>query len=343
MGVPGKSKELKAEHLNGLQRSAVLTMALGPEGMEHLAKTLTPGEVEAISLEMARLGSVPQSIVSSVVSEWVDAGSGADAPVTGGFEAAREFLDQALGAESEEAFNRLQDRMPRGPNLSSLKDVDVESLATFLKGEHSQVVALVLAHLEAPVIAKVLAQMDSDLGAEVLFRSARMGKILPDVLEVVERFLSGEASLSLPAPLDRLGGPEAVAEVLNRSVPGSDKVFLDAIQLLDSQLALEIKGLMFVFEDLVRLDDTAMQRLITDIEAADLALSLKAASEELKAHLFRAMSQRAKAALEQEIDLLGPTRIKDVEEAQGRVVAEVRRLEEAGEIVLGEGEGDVLI
>jgi len=337
------ARELKLDRLSGGQKAAILVMALGPEGMERVSKSLSPDELEMISLEIARLGSVPEAVVDSVVSEWAEMPAGGGLAMSGGVESAREFLDHAFGADSDRVFNKLEERLRTGPSLGSLKNVDAESLSNFLSTEHPQIITLVLAHLEAPLFAEVLSLMPDELGSEVLLRNARMEKVLPDVLETIEGFLSGEASLTLPAPLARLGGAEAVAEVLNRAQPGADKVFLEGIAKLDPDVASQIKDLMFVFEDLVRLDDNAMQRVVSEVEATDLALALKAAAEDLKAHIYKAMSQRAQAALEQEIEFLGPTRVKDVEDAQAKVVAEVRRLEEAGEIVISGGTDDVLV
>lgn len=337
------ARELKVERLSGGQKAAILMMALGPDGMAKASQSLSPEELEAISLEIARLGPVPASVVDAVVSEWAETPADGSLELAGGVDTARDFLNQAFGADAARVFNKLEERLRTGPSLGSLKNVDAESLSNFLGTEHPQIIALVLAHLEAPLFAEVLSLMPNDLSAEVLLRNARMDKVLPDVLEIIESFLSGEASLTLPQPLSRLGGAEAVAEVLNRGAPGSDKVLLDAIEKLDPEVASQIKDLMFVFEDLMRLDDTAMQRVVSEVEATDLALALKAAADDLKAHIYKAMSQRAQAALEQEIEFLGPTRVKDVEDAQAKVVAEVRRLEEAGEIVISGGEDDVLV
>jgi flagellar motor switch protein FliG len=172
---------------------------------------------------------------------------------------------------------------------------------------------------------------------------ANMEKVLPEVLDLVERFLGGEASLSLSAGLTQSGGPAAVAGILNLAAATLEKDLLDQMYGRDRELADQIKDLMFIFEDIMRLDDKAIQRLVTEIDTKDLALSLKAVSDELKDRIFASMSQRAVSALEQEMEFLGPVRLKDVEDAQSRVVKQVRRLEEQGEIVIGGSDDEVLL
>lgn len=339
-----QSQALRPDRLTGGQKAAILTMALGPEGMEALTHTLSPDEIEAISLEIAQLDQVPAEVVTAVMEEWEESAEASQSAVFGGFGAARGFLESTLGSEgSRPVMQRLETALQEGAGFKTLRRVDPESLANLLKSEHPQTVVLVLAHLEPPLVAEILMQLDPVMGADVLVRKARMDKVLPDVLEVVERFLGGEASLSLSAPLAQAGGPAAVADVLNLASPNTEKLLLEEMANVDMQLADKIKDLMFVFEDISRLDDKATQRVVQEVETKDLAIALKAASDELKEQIYRAMSQRAVSALEQEMDFLGATRLRDVEESQRKIVAEVRRLEEAGEIVIGGGEDDLLV
>jgi flagellar motor switch protein FliG len=335
---------LRPDRLTGGQKAAILVMSLGPEVADSLIGELSADELEAIALEIAQLDQVPPEVVSAVLEEWQQSASSVQTAVHGGFNAACGFLERTLGkAESQHVIQRLQTTMREGAGFKTLRRVDAESLANLLRSEHPQTVALVLAHLEPPLVAEILMQLDPRLGAEVLVRKARMEKVLPDVLEVVERFLGGEASLSLSAPLTEAGGPMAVADVLNVTPATLERELLEEMANRDPALAEKIKDLMFVFEDLVRLDDKAMQRLVSEIQTKELALALKAASEDLKEKIFRSMSQRAVAALRQEMEFIGPARLRDVEEAQRKIVAEVRRLEEAGEIVLGGADDELLV
>jgi flagellar motor switch protein FliG len=304
---------------------------------------LSPDELEAISLEIAQLDQVPADIVAAVLGEWKETAQSAQPAVYGGFGAARSFLERTVGvSESQPVVQRLQTTMREGAGFKTLRRVDPESLANLLGAEHPQTVALVLAHLEPSLVADIMMQLDPRLGADVLVRKAQMEKVLPDVLEVVERFLGGEASVSLSAPLSEAGGPMAVADVLNLAPPAVEKELLEEMANRNPALAEKIKDLMFVFEDVTRLDDKATQRLVTEVETKELALAMKAASDELKAQIFRCMSQRAASGLKQEMEFLGPARLRDVEEAQRKIVNEVRRLEEAGEIVISGGDDELL-
>ncbi|MEM7414291.1 MAG: flagellar motor switch protein FliG [Gemmatimonadota bacterium] len=339
-----KNSALRPDRLTGGQKAAILAMSMGPEVTQALTEGLSPEELEAISLEIAQLDQVPADVVAAVKEEWEDQQSGADAAVYGGFKAAEAFLNTSLDeSESGEVMKRLETALQEGAGFKTLRRVDPESLANLLKDEHPQTVVLVLAHLEPALVAEVVQQLDPMLGADVLVRTAKMDKVLPDVMEVVEKFLGGEASLSLSAPLAQAGGPAAVADVLNLASPTAEKELLEEMANRDLALAEKIKELMFVFEDINRLDDKATQRLVTEVETKDLAMALKAASEELAEQIFRCMSQRAVSGLRQEMEFLGPARLRDVEEAQRKIVAEVRRLEESGEIVLGGGDDDVLL
>ena len=333
---------LRPDRLTGGQKAAILALALGPDAAGSLTDALSGDELEAIAIEIAQLDQVPADVVAVVLEEWMDTSESAQS-VFGGIGAARVFLEGTVGpADARPVIERLETTIQEGAGFKTLRRVDPESLANLLRSEHPQTVALVLAHLEPHLVAEVLVQLDPRLGADVLVRKAQMEKVLPDVLEVVERFLGGEASLSLSAPMTQAGGPVAVADVLNLAAPGIEKELLEEMASRDPALADKIKELMFVFEDINRLDDKSTQRLIMEVETKDLAMALKAASDELKDQVFRSMSQRAVGGLKQEMEFLGPARLRDVEEAQRNIVNEVRRLEEAGEIILG-GSDDLLV
>ena len=339
-----KPQALRPDRLTGGQKAAILMMALGPEVADDLASDLDPEELEAISLEIAQLDHVPAEVVQAVLEEWRESADSAQSAARGGLRVAQTFLERTVGAPAAApVVQRLQTRLQEGSGFKTLRRVDPESLANLLRSEHPQTVALVLAHLEPSLVAEVLSQLDPALGGDVLVREAQMEKVLPDVLEVVERFLGSEASLSLSGPLQQAGGPGAVADVLNLTQSTLEKELLDAMARRDPALADKIKDLMFVFEDIRRLDSKAIQRVVMEVDTKDLALALKAVSEELREQIFGAMSQRAASALNQEMEFLGPARLKDVEEAQRNIVNEVRRLEEAGEIVIGGLDDDLVV
>ncbi len=343
VAAPRKGSTLRPDRLTGGQKAAILTMALGPDAAA-LTAELSPEEIEAISLEIAQLDQVPAEVVTAVLEEWQESAETAQSAVFGGYTAAKSFLEQTVGPEGSEAvLQKLERTLQEGAGFKTLRRVDPESLANLLKSEHPQTVVLVLAHLEPALVAEILMQLDPKLGADVLVRKAQMDKVMPDVLELVERFLGGEASLSLSAPLAAAGGPAAVANVLNLAAPSIEKELLEEMANHEPALVDKIRDLMFVFEDISRLDDKSTQKLITEVETKDLAMALKAASDDLQDQIFRSMSQRAVAALKQEMEFLGPVRLRDVEEAQRKIVADVRRLEEAGDVTIGGGGDDDLL
>jgi flagellar motor switch protein FliG len=218
-------------------------------------------------------------------------------------------------------------------------------LLSVLRGEHPQTVALILAHLDIRQAASVIEAMEPELASDVLFRVAKMEKVSPEMLALVESGLSGKADLSLSTEMTLSGGPTAVANVLNIAGPSVEKALLESISQRDHALAEQIKGLMFVFEDLKLLDGRSMQRVLRDVDGKELALALKVASQELKDHILGNMSERAADALREELEYLGPVKVKDVEATHVRIVQSVRSLEEAGEIVIPSraGDGDAVV
>jgi flagellar motor switch protein FliG len=212
-----------------------------------------------------------------------------------------------------------------------------------MRGEHPQTIAVILSHLEPQHTANVLKEIEPEIGSEVVYRMARMEKVSPELLSIIERSIAAETDLSVQQGMSASGGPAAVAAVLNFVNASLEKVLLDGVQSKDPALCDQIKNLMFVFEDIQTLDSRAIQRVLRDVDSKELALALKAASVELKTKIMSAMSQRAVQALTDEMELLGPSRMRDVEAAQANIVAVVRKLEEAGEIVLNGGEDDLLL
>jgi flagellar motor switch protein FliG len=211
-----------------------------------------------------------------------------------------------------------------------------------LRGEHPQTIALILAHLQPQHTASVLKEIDPQLGAEVVYRMARMEKVSPEMLHLIERSMLTE-DLQPAQGLSASGGPQAVAAILNIMPSSIEKELLDGVQSRDAGLCEQIRNLMFVFEDILTIDDKSIQRVLREVEGKELALALKGSSEELRAKIMGAMSQRAVEALKEEIEMLGPSKKRDVETAQTSIVTIVRRLEEAGEIVLSGGTDDMVV
>src|SRR3954466_4121315 len=332
------------EQLTGAQKAAILCMVLGSESAALITQKLAAEEVEQISFEIARMDRVSSEATEAVLSEWLDVMVAADSIAAGGMEFAREVLERAFGPQkSQGMLKRIQSQISEKAGLHRLRNADPQQLGNMLRGEHPQTVALILAHLEAPHTASVLKEMDPAFGAEVVLRMARMEKVSPDMLVLIERSILTETDLAPAQGLTTSGGPAVVAEVLNLVAPSLEKAIMKGVEASDPALCEQIRNLMFVFEDVVSLDERSLQRLLREIDVKELALALKAASNEVRNKLMGAMSQRAASALKEQMEILGPARKRDIESAQTAIVAMIRKLEDAGEIVVGGGADDLVV
>lgn len=332
------------KRLTGRQKVAVLCMALGSESAARITQRLSNEEAEAISYEIARLDAVTAELAEEVLSEWLELTLALDSVSSGGLDYAKEVLEKAYGmSRAQQILKRIQSQLADTAGLYRLRKADPQQLGSMFRNEHPQTIALLLAHLEPGHTAAVLKELDPATGSEVVFRMAKMEKVSSEMLQLIERSIGSEADLSLAQGMATSGGPAAVAAVLNFTTSSLEKTLLDGVAARDPKLCEEIKNLMFVFEDLASLDDRSLQRLLREVDAKQLALALKAASDELKGKITGAMSQRAVQALEEEMEYMGPVRLRDVEQAQAAIVAQVRALEEAGEIVIAGGGADDMV
>ena len=329
--------------LTGPQKSAVLCMALGAEASSKVFQQLSEAEVEQITLEIASLKQVDIEAADVVLREYQDVSHAARQLAAGGVEYARSILTEALGDErSGRILKRIQEQLVHS-GLKGLRKAPPELLHSIFRGEHPQTIALILSHLDPAQAANVVESMSAELAGDVLHRVARMDKVSPEMILVVEEALSGKADLTMTDQLTLSGGPEAVAGVLNYTSASVEKELLEAIAEQSQELADDIKNLMFVFDDLINLDNKSIQRVLREVDARELALALKAAGDDVKNHITRNMSERAASALNEEMEFMGPVRVKDVQEAQANTIAIVRNLEEAGEIILADRGGDDFI
>jgi flagellar motor switch protein FliG len=319
-------------------------MTLGVERSSKILQLLSSREVEAISREIASLPVVESEKVATVLAEFQHVSRAVDSVAHGGVDYAQEILESALGSSKAKVIlERIQEQLA-DTGLKRLRNAAPEVLAGILRGEHPQTIALILAHLDARQASSVIAGMEPEFAAEVLYRIARMDKISPEMLLVVESGLSSKTDLSLSEEMTLSGGPQAVAKLLNLTGGTLEKQLLEGIESRNNDIADQIKSLMFVFEDLMLIDARGIQRILRDIDAKDLALALKAASGELKQHIRSNMSERAGQALEEEIEMLGPVRVRDVEAAHARIIEIVRMLSDSGEIMIaGRGGADDII
>jgi flagellar motor switch protein FliG len=332
------------DQLTGAQKAAILCMVLGSESASLITQKLGQEEVELISFEIARMDRVSQEATEAVLAEWMEVMMAADSIASGGMDFAREVLEKAFGQQKAQGmFKRIQNQIHETAGLHRLRNADPQQLGNMLRAEHPQTVALILAHLEPQHTAGVLKELDPVFGAEVVLRMARMEKVSPDMLVLIERSIITETDLAPAQGLTTSGGPAVVAEVLNLVTPSLEKAIMRGVEDKDPSLCEQIRNLMFVFEDVVSLDDRSMQRLLREIDVKELALALKSASNEVKNKILGGMSQRASAALKEEMEMLGPARKRDIESAQTAIVAMIRKLEDAGEIVVGGGADDLVV
>jgi flagellar motor switch protein FliG len=333
----------RAAALDGPQKAAVLFMAIGADQAAKVMQLLNPDQVEMLGREIAAMPAVAADVVDNVLSEYREVAHAVQQLAQGGVEYAKRILDQAYGpARAKEMLDKIRESITES-GLRRLKRASPEVLLGVLRGEHPQTVALIMAHLDFRQASAVIEAMEPELASDVLFRVARMEKVSPEMLALVESGLASKADLSLSQEMTMSGGPLAVANMLNIAGPTLEKTLLEMMGQRDQKLVEQIKSLMFVFEDLSLLDARAMQRLLRDIDSKEIALALKVASPELQTKILSAMSERAAEALREEMEFLGPVKVKDVEGAQARVILQVRQLEEQGEIqIMGRGSDELV-
>lgn len=328
------------ESLTGPQKCAILCMAIGVKEAGKILKHLQPDEVELVAREVVNMQVVPPDVVRSVLAEFQDTARASISTAAGGVVYAQQILEQALGAARGGAILEKVQVQRVDSGLMKLRKSAPEILAGILRNEHPQTSALILSHLDLSQASAILQEMDHDLAAELLFRLARMEKVSPDVLELVSSGLDNRTELIMTQDMTVSGGPLAVAKILNQTTTTMQEHLLKGLTGRNAELATQVRSLMFVFEDLLLIDSKGIQHILREIETKELAMALKAASEELKRHIKMNMSERAAEALEEEIELMGPVRVKDVEVAHARITETARLLEQAGEIVIRREGGD---
>ncbi len=329
--------------LRGRQKAATLLIALGPEIAANVLRHLKESEVERLTMEIFAMEKVTEDLKDQVLEECYEMALARDFITSGGADYAREMLQQALGEQkANEILGKLvAARQPHA--FDFVRDTDPGQLTSFLQSEHPQTIALILSHLEPQQAAVIIAGLPENLQSQVAMRIANMDRTPPEVVEHVERVLKRRLASVLNRDFTSVGGIDFLVKIINKVDRGTEKSILENLEEMNPDLAAQVRKLMFVFEDLVTLDDRSLQRVLREVDPKDLALALKGASDELRKKVFRNLSTRAAAMLQEEIEMSGPVRLRQVEEAQTRIVEVVRRLDEAEEIVISRGEDDVLL
>lgn len=329
--------------LSGRTKAAILLISLGPEVSAQVFKHLREDEIEQLTLEIASIRKVETEDKEKVLNEFHQICVAQEYISQGGIAYAKEILEKALGTQKAlDIINRLTATLQIRP-FDFARKADPQQIFNFIQHEHPQTIALILSYLQPDQAAIILSSLPQDLQADVAKRIATMESTSPEVINQIEMILEQKLSTTAVQDFTNAGGLESIVQILNGVDRGTERTILDALEIQDPELAEAIKKRMFVFEDIVLLDDRSIQRVIRDCENEDLMLALKVASEEVKATLFRNMSKRMAEMFKEEMEFMGPVRLRDVEEAQTRIVGVIRRLEEAGEIIVARGGGDDII
>lgn len=333
----------KEKGMTGKQKAALLLISLGPEVAASVYKNLTEEEVERLTLEISGVKKVEASVKEEVIEEFHNIAIAQDYISQGGIGYAKTVLEKALGKEHAQAIiNRLTSSLQVRP-FDFARRADPAQLLNFIQNEHPQTIALILSYLDAQQAGIILSSLPQEMQADIAKRIATMDSTSPEVISEIESVLERKLSSTVTQDFTETGGIDAVVEVLNGVDRSTEKTILEALEIKDPELAEEISKRMFVFEDVVTLDNRSIQRIIRDCDNEDLILSLKVSSEEVQEVLYRNMSQRMAESFQEEMEIMGPVRLRDVEEAQARIVSIIRRLEDSGEIIIARGGGDDII
>lgn len=329
--------------LSGKQKAAILLISLGPDVSAQVYKHLSEEEIEKLTLEIASVRKVDSATKEEIIEQFHQLVIAQDYITQGGIGYAKNILEKALGeTEAMEIINRLTSTLQVRP-FDFARKADPSQILNFIQNEHPQTIALILSYLESVQAGQILSELPQEVQADVAKRIALMDSTAPEIVNEVESILEQKLSATVTQDYTEAGGIEAVVEVLNSVDRSTERTILDSLEIQDPELAEEIKKRMFVFEDIVTLDNRSIQRVIRDVENEDLQLSLKIASDEVKEVVFKNMSSRMAENFKEEMEFMGPVRLRDIEEAQTRIVAVIRRLEEAGEIVVARGGGDDIV
>lgn len=329
--------------LTGKQKAAILLISLGPDVSAQVYKHLTEDEIEKMSLEISSVKRVDADQKEEVLDQFHQLALAQDYITQGGIGYAKTVLEKAFGKqEASDIINRLTSSLQVRP-FDFARNADPKQVLSFIQGEHPQTIALVLSYLDSEQAGLILSELPQDMQADVARRIATMDSTSPEIISQVEQVLERNIASSLTGDYTKTGGIQAVVEVLNEVDRSTERTILDTLEIQDPELSEEIKKRMFVFDDIVILDNRAIQRVIREVENDDLKLALKVASEEVKDVVFKNMSQRMVETFKEEMEYMGPVRLRDVEEAQMRIVTSIRRLEDIGEIVIARGGGDDII
>jgi len=329
--------------ITGIQKAAILLISLGPERSAGIFKHLKEEEIEELTLEIANTRSVTPQIKEEIINEFYEICLAQQYIAEGGIAYAKELLEKALGAEKAlSVISKLTASLQVKP-FEFVRKTEASQLLNFIQDEHPQTIALILSYLSAGQAAAVLSALPPEKQADVARRIAVMDRTSPEIIREVEKVLEAKLSNLVNQDFTIIGGVDAVVDILNSVDRGTEKHIMESLEIEEPELADEIRKKMFVFEDILLLDDRAIQRVLRDVANDDLTMALKSANEQVQTAIFNNMSKRLAVMIKEDMEFMGPVRMKDVEEAQQKIVNIIRKLEDAGEIVISRGGGDEIV
>ena len=332
-----------SEEMGGLQKAAILLIALGPEKSAMIFKHLKEEEIEELTLEIANTRSITPQIKEDVINEFYQVCLAQQYIAEGGISYAKELLEKSFGEDrAKDVIGKLTASLQVKP-FEFIRKTDASQLLNFIQDEHPQTIALILSYLSPAQAALIISALHPDRQADVAKRIAVMDRTSPEVIKEVEKVLESKLSSLVNQDYTIIGGVDSVVEILNTVDRGTEKHIMETLEVDEPELADEIRKKMFVFEDILLLDDRAIQRVLRDVDNSDLSMALKGANEQVQAAIFKNMSSRLSAMIKEDMEFMGPVRMKDVEEAQQKIVNIIRKLEDSAEIVISRGGGDEII
>ena len=333
----------KDEKIMGLQKAAILLIALGPERSALIFKHLKEEEIEELTLEIANTRSVTPQLKEEVIEEFYQVCLAQQYIAEGGIGYAKELLEKALGSDrAMDVISKLTASLQVKP-FEFVRKTDPSQLLNFIQDEHPQTIALIMSYLSPAQPSLIISSLPPERQADVAKRIAVMDRTSPDIIKEVEKVLESKLSTLVNQDFAVIGGVDAVVEILNTVDRGTEKHIMETLEIEEPELADEIRKKMFVFEDILLLDDRAIQRVLRDVDNNDLAIAMKGSNEQVQTAIFNNMSKRLAVMIKEDMEFMGPVRMKDVEEAQQKIVNIIRKLEDSAEIVISRGGGDEIV
>ena len=333
----------KSEEISGIQKAAILLIALGPDKSSSVFKHLKEDEIEQITLEIANTRSVSPAVKDKVMDEFYEVCLAQQYIAEGGIGYAKDLLEKALGAErARDVIGKLTASLQVRP-FEFVRKTDASQLLNFIQDEHPQTIALILSYLSSAQASVIISALSPDKQTDVANRIAQMDRTSPDVIKEVEKVLEQKLASLVNQDYTIVGGVDAIVDILNTVDRGTEKHIMESMEIEDPELADEIRKKMFVFEDILSLDDRSVQRVLREVDNNELAVALKGSNEEVQNLIFGNLSKRLATMIKEDMEFMGPVRMKDVEEAQQKIVNIIRKLEDSGEIIISRGGGDEIV